>query len=557
MDKTCKNCSQHFEVSDEDMKFYERVSPFIKGTTYLIPPPTFCPLCRQQRRMSWRNERKLYNRKCDFSGRPIVSIYSADKPYKVYESKVWWSDDFDGKKYARDFDFLRPFFEQLRELQLVVPRLALFGKKGENSEYTNHADQLKNCYLVMNGGNSENCFYANWVVNCRDCMDSSYVDGCELCYECTYCNTCYNCQFAYHCDDCRDSRFVYDCKGVSKSVLCVGLRNKSYCILNEQYSKEEFEKKIKEFSTASYTELQILQKSFQELLLKHPHRALFLNNSENCSGQNIFNSKNCQQCFFLYDSQDCKYCYNSAVNITDSYDIYETGINCELQIETHACNRSKYIGFSNASYDNNNIWYSDNCHNSSYLFGCIGLKKDQYCILNKQYSREEYERLVPTIIEHMKKSNEYGEFFPTSMSPFAYNETVAHDAISMTKEQVEAKNWHWYEDALGGDYQGEKARIPDTIEDVEDDILEKILTCETCQKHYRIIRQELNFYRQQKITLPRQCVDCRHRARTKNHYQFTLFPRNCAKCNFGIQTTYASDQPETVYCEKCYLETVY
>ncbi len=36
-------------------------------------------------------------------------------------------------------------------------------------------------------------------------------------------------------------------------------------------------------------------------------------------------------------------------------------------------------------------------------FGCISLRNASYCILNKQYTKEEYEALVPQIIEHMSK----------------------------------------------------------------------------------------------------------------------------------------------------------
>jgi len=34
---------------------------------------------------------------------------------------------------------------------------------------------------------------------------------------------------------------------------------------------------------------------------------------------------------------------------------------------------------------------------------------------------------VPKIIEHMQKMGEWGEFFPSSLSPFGYNETVAEE----------------------------------------------------------------------------------------------------------------------------------
>ncbi len=552
----CLKCKLPFEVTANDEAFYQKVGPTFNGKQFPVPSPTLCPLCRQQRRMSFRNERKLYNRKCDFSGRPIISIVSPDKPFKVYESKVWWSDDFDGLQYGRDFDFTRSFFEQWQELQLAVPRLSLFGKNNENSDYTNHADQLKNCYLVMNGGLAENCFYANWLVNCRDCIDCSYVDGCELAYQNTYCTKCYNCQYLWHSDNCTDSRFLYDCKGVTNSLLCAGLRNQSYCILNQQYSKEVYQEKVKQFSLASHEQIVALQQQFTKLLSTTPHRALFITNSESCHGQNITNSKNCEQCFYIYDSQDTKYCYN-ALGITDGYDVYEAGMECEMQIDTHACNRSKYMGFCNACYDNNSIWYCDLCHNSNNLFGCIGLKGNQYCILNKQYTKEVYEALVPRIIEHMTKSKEWGEFFPISLSPFAYNETLAQDAFPQTQLEATQQNWPWHQDPLGSSYQGERVIIPNQIDEVADTILEKILTCESCEKHYKIIRQELDFYRTHQIALPHHCIDCRYKDRTKNHYQFQLFSRTCSKCSKQIETTYKPDDPTIVYCEQCYLANVY
>ncbi|USN57706.1 MAG: hypothetical protein H6767_04930 [Candidatus Peribacteria bacterium] len=97
--KTCKHCSVNFDITDKDVEFYEKVSPSFGGKKYLIPSPTLCPDCRQQRRLSFRNERQLYKRQCDATGKPIVSIYSPDKPYTVYEQDFWWSDAWDALKY--------------------------------------------------------------------------------------------------------------------------------------------------------------------------------------------------------------------------------------------------------------------------------------------------------------------------------------------------------------------------------------------------------------------------------------------------------------------------
>jgi hypothetical protein len=82
------------------------------------------------------------------------------------------------------------------------------------------------------------------------------------------------------------------------------------------------------------------------------------------------------------------------------------------------------------------------------MFGCCGLKKGKNCILNRAYSAQEYETHCGKIIDHMKSTGEWGEFFPHELSPFGYNETVAQEYFPMTEAQVKEKGWNWYsEDA--------------------------------------------------------------------------------------------------------------
>jgi hypothetical protein len=96
-----------------------------------------CPSCREQRRLSFRNERKLYKRKCDATGKDIISIYSPDKPYKVYNLDFWLSDKWDPINYSRDFDFNSNVLSQFNKLLLDVPRIPFFQSQNENSEYSN------------------------------------------------------------------------------------------------------------------------------------------------------------------------------------------------------------------------------------------------------------------------------------------------------------------------------------------------------------------------------------------------------------------------------------
>ncbi|MBI4652913.1 hypothetical protein HY750_01535, partial [Candidatus Kuenenbacteria bacterium] len=117
--KKCQNCSREFQIESEDFEFYEKIK---------VPAPTFCPECRMQRRMIWRNERSLYKRKCDATGKDIISMFSSDKPMRVYERNYWWSDNWDPIEYGRDYDFSKLFFEQFKKLLEKVPILNLVNK---------------------------------------------------------------------------------------------------------------------------------------------------------------------------------------------------------------------------------------------------------------------------------------------------------------------------------------------------------------------------------------------------------------------------------------------
>jgi hypothetical protein len=155
--KQCKKCNSKFDITDKDLEFYDKISPvFLSPDStesglkkFQIPTPNFCPDCRQQRRLSFRNERSLYRRKSDGTGKDIISMYSPDKNVKVYENSYWWSDNWDAISYGRDFNFDKTFFEQFDELLKEVPKINLYLQEAENSPYSNFETSIKNCYLTI------------------------------------------------------------------------------------------------------------------------------------------------------------------------------------------------------------------------------------------------------------------------------------------------------------------------------------------------------------------------------------------------------------------------
>ena len=566
----CQNCKNEFVIEPEDFDFYVKMG---------VPAPTFCPDCRIVRRMSWRNERTLYHRKCDSprveagaTGKDIITMFAPEQPLLVYERDYWWSDKWDQLASGRDYDFSKPFFQQFRDLFEKAPLPNLCNSNTVNSEYGNHSLNMKNCYLHYASMGCEDISYCTGAIDCKNSLDLYRSLNFIQSYDDTLGTNFNRVFFSYDSDDSVNCAFLHACKNMIDCLGCINLRNKSHCIFNEQYTKEEYIKERAKYDFGSYKALTEFRKKFAEFIKQYPRRYGFIQKSVNCVGDNILNCKNVYMGFDIFgDVEDCKYIMHGMLNARDiydagpgvganhsySYEVVDTGDNATrnlFAVFTHSCQNTNYT-------------YA--CKNSQDLFGCVGLRSKRYCILNKQYTKEEYEELVPKIIAHMneipyvdKKGRvyKYGEFFPTELSPFAYNETIAQEYYPKNKSEILEAGFSWREpDTKQYKITIQPADLPDHIKDVSDDILNQVIACEhagkcneQCMGAFKIIPSELQFYRAMNLALPRLCSNCRHYARLAQRTPFKLWDRQCAKCGKEIKTSYAPNRPEIIYCESCY-----
>jgi len=554
--KNCKQCQSKFEITDGDIKFYEKVSPVIGGKKFRIPPPTLCPMCRRQRRYVWRAELNLYKRKSDYSGKPIISFYPPEAECVVYSEQEWWRDDWDPLEHGRDFDFSRPFFEQFAELIKVAPQPARSVAGNENSDYVNCSSWNKNCYLLAGANFDEDCYYGNFVNYSKDCIDNNFIDHCELCYECVDCKNCFNVKYSSNSYSCSDSYFLQNCRGSNNCFGSVNLVNKQYVFFNQQLSKEEYKGRLEKLELHKRSSIERIASLFEEHRLKFPYKYMIGEQNENASGNVINTSKNTSNCFDVSDLEDCKYCgwFHKS---KDCMDIYAWGFGVEKSYECmEAGDKSNQVLFCVTTYNGNNVFYGYGNRNVSNLFGCASLRHKEYCILNKQYTKEEYEELVPKIIEHMQRTGEWGEFFPIWLSPLTYNGTIAKDYFPLDKASALNLGAKW-RDEQPIETPAVLPVIPDSIQDCDEKICDTILYCAETGKPYKIIPQEFRFLKKNNIPIPKYAFETRHNHRLQRRNQRKLWDRKCDKCQIDIQTSYSPEQPEIVYCQSCYLDEVY
>lgn len=537
MKKVCKECGLNFYVSDKDLEFLDKVAPIILGKKHDVPAPNCCYECRLQRRFSWRNDITLYSRKCDRTGVNLISMFSLDSDVTVFEHDLWWSDKWDARDYGRNFDFDRPFFEQFIEVDRAVPHANVIVFNSENSVYTNYNTNVRNCYLCFAGNYSEDNLYCYNAEVSHDCVDCAFVWDSEILYDCVQCSKCYRCSYCLHSDNCSESMFLDDCIGCGNCFMSANLRNKQYYILNKKYSKEEYENKLGEYLALGHEECKKIWKTERKKFSVRGNHNL---QSENCSGEYILQSKNCKDCYIVSrGGEDCHYVYNGFPNLKDASDCTFCGEKAELLYECLASgvNESRIL-FGNLCLDgSSDLLYCSCMFGCKNCFGCSNMRKVKYCILNKQYSEEEYNELVPKIISHMKETGEWGEYFPVAISPFKYNESCAGLHFPLSREEILNKGWQWKEmkEEVSGEPSG------------------KVQVCEKSGKHFRFIKKELDFYEKWELPLPKLCFFERHKQRLGLMNGWHVRELGCVKCGKNVLT---GNRSEEVYCEECYLGVV-
>ena len=578
MKKVCQNCKKNFEIKKEDLNFYERIK---------VPPPTFCPKCRLARKLLWRNERSLYRRTCDLCKKNIISMYKADAPFPVYCHECWWSDKWNPLDYGMDYDFNLPFFEQFRQLSEKVPRASSYETKNVDCNYCNYCTHSRGCYLLFGSWFDENCGYGQTVLESKECWDCLFLKKCELCYSSSDLVQCSQVHFSQNCSNCIDSMFLYDCRNCQNCLFSWNLRNKNYHIFNQPVSKEKFN----EFKTELLNFRDVLEKNWREfkksVAEKAIHKYMTGERNHDVSGELIYGSKNVKNSYYIHDGENEKYAQRGGVGQKDSMDVFGCHSG-ELIYECNSVDFSSRCLFGSNAENNVNVSYAIDCEHANNAFGCIGLRKKEYCILNKQYDEKTYKELLPKITAHMDtlpfsdnrgRIYKYGEFFPPELSPHAYNESIAQEWVPLKKDDAVKLGYAW-DSAEEKSYEPTKnwRDLPE-INKADNGILSEIILCQDwdenkekaqnhkCTKAFRIIQNELSFYKRFGIPLPRKCPNSRYFELSELRNKPNFWPRSCMceiknhahgakKCENEFETSYSPDRPEIVYCETCYQQEV-
>lgn len=547
----CSRCGGAFSPDSDEDAFLRRISPRIGDRILEIAPPRLCPNCRFRRRLAFRNHSYVSNQQDTQSGELIFTMYPGGAPFPLLRNDVWWGDGWDALVFGRDFDFERSFFTQWRELQCAVPHPALSTLNMQNSDFCNNASGLKNCYFVFNSNNSQDCMYCETCWDCTDCIECTAVYNCELCHDCVNCRRCYLLQSSEHCSDCSESFFLSRCRSCTNCYGCANLTRATYCIFNRQVTRAEYESFISGKALSAFSIRSREAAAARKFWCSAPFPHLFAERIDECSGDYLYNAKQVTDSFMIKDAEALRRCYALYDGSKDCRDVTLFGMDFELGYECTVCGyHCQRMAFCHDTWDGcSDLMYCDMCPGCSDCFGCVGLRKKRYCVLNKQYGRAEYEQLISRIAAHMRRTGEWGEFFPIELSPIPYNLSLAQRYFPSSRDDCEQEGLRWYEPISAAGSGIDAAALPDRD---EPPFGARLVRSSASGKLFKITAIEAERLAARNAPLPRTTYDERFAERAEAIGQPFFAERPCDRSDRRVLSRHGRECGYPVWAKELY-----
>jgi len=548
-------CEGDFEITKEDIEFLKMLR---------VPAPNYCPTCRRMRRLIHMNMYQLFKIPCDVPNHTekMISSFSEECPFPIYDYKYFNSDEFDSFSFGRDYKEEESPMENLFNLRKDFPMPSLLNRdpSSVNCEYTMGGRNNKNCYYTSGCYGVEDAWYSGMINKSRNVMDSRGIKSSDTVYECLFSDSIYKSSYVYFSINCTESMFLFDCRNCTNCFASVNLRNAKYCVFNKQLTKEEYEDFMKYIKPFSRDFIEKTKKEFWILVKSLPMNGTRNIGSENVFGVNIANSRNLFDVVEAQKSENVRH-GDGVLSHNNSMDLLFSGGNSSFLYGT--CNigsQSTWVKFSVSSKFCSYSEFVFNSKNLTNCFMCFGLQNKSYCILNKQYEIKEYYELVDKIKSEMLKNGEYEDGLGFEFSGQSYNSSIAQIAFSLTDEQIIKLGGYISKDPeinLEGITIISHQDVPQTIQEVNDDITEKAILCEISGRPFRIIASELSFLRRIGIPLSTVHPMLRMRDRIAMAPTGKKYKTICVNCNKEIETVFNPNDGYLFYCEKCYQQEVY
>ena len=558
--RTCKfkgvhpYCEGDFNITVEDIEFLKMLR---------VPPPNYCPTCRFMKRNSFFSWIQFFKRACEAPGHSenVISSVPPNCQFKVVDMD-YYTNTFDPVSFGFKPDLNASIRDQFWKLRNSVPAPCLSNRDPSNinSEYSTGGRDMKNGYYVSGCFRSENLWYSQAINNSQDVMDSSFSHSCENAYNAVRSERVKASNYTYFSLDCIDCWFLYDCRNCQDCIGAVNLRNKRYVWFGQQLDREEFLKRKNEFfNPLRRSTIRQFEKDFWPMVKQAPFRAERNMMSEDYDGVMVRESSDVRESIAIYRSKHVRHCSN-LLQHNDSMDVSISGGHSHhLYDTTNVGSQAAHTKFSAQTKFSLKCEFCLSCKRVEYCFMCIGLEDKKYHIFNLPYEPEEYWNIVDTLKCKLLNDETYGDGLTFSYSLQAYNVSVSSLVYPLDQAVIEK---------IGGFYQEEtesnvgsltivdSSTLPETIDEVADDILNVAIKCEKTSRPFKIIATELAFYRRRGLPLPTEHPQYRIDSRVKIGDVLQSHAANCSNCKKHIDSIISPEEGFNLYCDDCFIQAV-
>ncbi|MFH1315834.1 MAG: hypothetical protein ABIH67_05585 [Candidatus Uhrbacteria bacterium] len=552
-ERVCDLTGEKWLMDEREIGWYKKFN---------VPPSKYSPLNRMRLMHGYFVMWNIWYNKHAETGKPILSTIHPATGIRVLEDLEWYDRDF--SELAKDLDSSRSFLDQYYELNRSVPRPAHDNivQPEDSIAFLSFGDQ--DSYFVL-AGRTKRCFYCSNGFDCQDSAEIMMGKNIADSYNVLNSSRLHRCNFVRDCLDCIDCTFMFDCRNCEHCFGAANKRNKKYLWFNEQLSEREYKKRMKEVDLSSSRIKQEYENRFEQFLKEQAVWPENVNiNCENSTGEYLEDTTNARECYHIRGgsrdldhvtfclgapSHDCAYC-GGATGASDCY--YSTGVT--------NCKDAKFC--MNFVTNSQNVEYCERCNDCENCFGCVGLVRKKFCILNKQYSEEDYWKVLDDLKCQMLDQGEYGDIPNLRFSTQHWTclldlyEIDRDMAIKLGAEDFDLVS----HGAEGPEIDPARLQSPDSLPDCVtqidfESVTNTMYQDDVVNRRYGYLRPELELYQRLNIAPPRKHPRSRMLDLELILNKPEFIESNCQMCNKPVTIAKNLTYPDRkIYCRPCYLE---
>ena len=552
-ERVCELTGEKWLMDEEEISWYKKFN---------VPPSSVSPYVRRVWVRGFILGATIWWNKHFETGEPILSYVHPDNKIPVLPDEDWHKKDW-GPEFAKDLDD-RSFLDQLRSLahEVPIPARRVFGeaKNTVGAGIVNAEDS----FMVFGGVTKiKRCAYSFGINESEDLQEGYYAEASNKSFGLVNCKRMYGSRVGLQSTDCISCDFVFDTRNCENCFLSSNLRNRKYVFRGEQLSQSEYESKMQQVDLSEYS---VYKKYLDEYKQMLAHDAVWPENfnvhCENSTGEYLSKCVRCVKGFAMSNSNDCfhsQFTHYQCQGLAFICGAFGS-TDCLLSAATINGSQLKFCTTTARCHD---LEYCMECFDCEHCFGCVGLKKKKFCILNKQYSEEEYWKVVDEIKTRMLEEGTYGQMLPGDLSAGGM-EFVLDVHGGAPKDVIKSVGGVFYDPKHGGvvsqkheEMKGKAlsaSEIPDALEDGEKFVGKAILD-EELDRVFAVQSADYEFYKSMRLPLPRRHYMARLPALAHMGNTYTYHQDKCRECSKEIQLADNITFPDRkVYCMECYLK---